>query len=77
MSKIGNRNFDISLFENTKLPRSEMSEIGNRDMHSYLFEHLAFSNSEMSEIENPHLKCGKLKIGESKIGTIGVPYCKT
>ena len=49
-----------------------MSEIGNRDMSSYLFQHITFPNSEMSKIENPHPKCGTLKIG-----TIGVPYWKT
>ena len=46
-------------------------------MRGSLFEHIAFSNFEMSEIENPHPKCGKSEIGESKIGTIGVPYWKT
>ena len=54
-----------------------MSKIGNRNMSSYLFQHIAFPNSEMPEIESLHLKCGKSKIGESKIGTIGVPYWKT
>ena len=49
-----------------------MSEIGNRDMSRYLFQHIAFPDSEMSKIENPHPK-----YGESKIGTIGVPYWKT
>ena len=54
--EIGNRNFDISLFENRKLPRSKMSEIGNRDMNSYLFQHITFLDLEMSEIKNPHPK---------------------
>ena len=54
-----------------------MLEIGNRDMSSYLFQHIAFPISEMSKIENPHPKCGKSKIGESKIRTIVVPYWKT
>ena len=53
-----------------------MSEIGNRDMSSYLFQHIGFPDSEMSKIENPHPKCGKSKIGESKIETISVPYWK-
>ena len=54
-----------------------MSKIGNRDMHSSLFQQIAFLDSKMSEIENPHPKCGKSKIRESKIGTIDAPYWKT
>ena len=80
--EIGNRNFEISLFENRKLPRSEMSEIENshpkcgKSKKMVLCEMWQVVNTIYdisSKFRNQDKKCRKSNLAESKIGTYGVP----